>query len=153
MELTAKDKAENIILAMIVIPKNDKLYHYFINGSQDRRTMLQRKMLNFCLNLCPGHAIEIRKSIFQLIPFIIYPEENIFEALKEQDPPVINRRELLFPMGKLVKEDKIDLSKKADDIQKIGKQFNAWEKYGIHLDNMKKAEAQKSNFFSTLFRR
>lgn len=153
MELTAQDKAENTILAMIVVPKNDKIYHYFINGSQDRRSMLQRKMLDFCLNLCPSHAKEIRKSIFQLIPFIIYPEDNIFEALKEQDPTVINRRELLFPMGKLVREDKIDLSKKEDDIQKMGKQFNIWEKYGIHLDNMKKAEAKKNRFLSTFFGR
>jgi hypothetical protein len=151
MELTTEDKAENTILAMIVIPKNDRLYHYFINGSQDRRTMLQRKMLEFCLNLCPGHAKEIRKSIFQLIPFIIYPEDNIFEALKEQDPVAINRRELLFPMGKLVREDKIDLAKKENEIQKIGKQFNIWEKYGVHLDNMKKEEANKNRLFSMFF--
>jgi hypothetical protein len=151
MELTAKDKAENVIIAMIVIPKNNRLYHYFINGSQDRRTMLQRKMLDFCLNLCPNHAREIRKSIFQLIPFIIYPEDNIFEALKEQDPTSINHRELLFPMGKLVREDKIDLSKKENDIQKMGKQFNIWEKYGVHLDNMKEAETKKSGLFSIFF--
>jgi hypothetical protein len=151
MELTAEDKAENIIIAMIVIPKNNRLYHYFINGSQDRRAMLQRKMLEFCLNLCPSHAREIRKSIFQLIPFIVYPEDNVFEALKEQDPKALNHRELLFPMGKLVREDKIDLSKKENDIQKISKQFNIWEKYGIHLDNMKEAEANKNGFFSILF--
>jgi hypothetical protein len=151
MELTVQDKAENIILAMIVIPKNNRLYHYFINGSQDRRAMLQKKMLEFCLNLCPGHAREIRESIFQLEPFIIYPEDNIFEALKEQDPAAINRRELLFPMGKLVREDKIDLSKKENEIQKIGKRFNIWEKYGIHLDNMKKEEANKDRLFSIFF--
>jgi hypothetical protein len=151
MELTAEDKAENTIIAMIVIPKNNRLYHYFINGSQDRRAMLQRKMLEFCLNLCPSHAREIRKSIFQLIPFIIYPEDNTFEALKEQDPEAINHRSLLFPMGKLVREDKIDLSKKETDIQKIGKQFNIWEKYGIHLDNMKETETKKNGLFSIFF--
>jgi hypothetical protein len=151
MELTAKDKAENVILAMIVIPKNTRLYNYYINGQADKRTMLQRKMLEFCLNLCPNHAKEIRKSIFQLTPFVIYPEYGGFEALKERDPPPLNRRELLFPMGKLVREDKIDLSKKENDSQKIGKQFNIWEKYGIHLDNMKKAEAKKNGLLSRFF--
>jgi hypothetical protein len=151
MELTAKDKAENTILAMIVIPRNDRLYNYYINGQGDKRTMLQRKMLEFCSNLCPDHAAEIRKSIFQLIPFIIYPVDNIFKALKEQDPPAINHRKLLFPMGKLVREDKIDLSKKENDIQKIGKQFNIWEKYGVHLDNMKRIESKKNGFPSSLF--
>jgi hypothetical protein len=153
MELTAKDKAENTIQVMIVLPKNDRLYHYYINGQPEKRTMLQRKMLEFCLNLCPNHAKEIRKSIFQLMPFIIYPEEGIFEPLKEEDPPVINHRQLLFPMGKLVREDKIDLSKKEDDIQKFGKQFNIWEKYGIHLNNMKTAEAKKTGILSILFGR
>jgi hypothetical protein len=151
MELTAKDKAENTILAMIVIPKNDRLYYYFINGQNDKRSMLQRKMLEFCLNLCPNQAKEIRKAIFQLTPFIIYPEDNVFEALKEQDASAINRRELLFPMGKLVREDKIDFSKKEDVIKKMGKQFNIWEKYGIHLDNMKKEEVKKSRLLSVFF--
>jgi hypothetical protein len=147
MELTARDKAENTIQAMIVLPKNARLYNYYINGQTDKRTMLQRKMLEFCLNLCPNHAKEIRKAVFQLIPFIIYPEENIFEALKEEDPPKINRRNLLFPMGKMVREDKIDLSKKENEIQQFGKQFSIWEKYGIRIDNMKKAEAKKLGFF------
>jgi hypothetical protein len=153
MELTAKDKAENTILAMIVIPKNTRLYNYYINGQNDKRTLLQRKMLEFCLNLCPGPAAEIRKSIFQLTPFIIYPEENLFKSLKEEEPPAVNRRDLLLPMGKLVRQDKIDLSKKENDIQKIGKQFSVWENYGIHLDNLKKKESVKTGFLSTLFGR
>jgi hypothetical protein len=151
MELSAKDKAENTVLVLIVLPKNNRLYNYFINGQPEKRTMLQRKMLDFCLNLCPNHAKEIRKSIFQLVPFIIYPEDDVFEALKEEDPPAINRRKLLFPMGKLVRDDKIDLSKKEDDIQRFGKQFNIWEKYGVHLDNMKNAEAKKNGLLSVLF--
>lgn len=151
MELTVKDKAENTIIAMIVIPKNDRLYHYFINGSQDRRSMPQRKMLEFCLNLCPGHAREIRKSIFQLIPFIIYPEDNVFEALKDEDPPAINHRDLLLPMGKLVRQNKIDFSKKEDEIQKIGKQFSIWEKYGIHLNDLTQEKYKKSSFLTALF--
>lgn len=151
MELTAKDKAENAVLAVIVVPKNTRRYNYYINGQTDKRTMLQRKMLEFCLSLCPNHAREIRKAVFQLTPFIIYPEDDIFESLKEQDPEPVNRRELLFPMGKLAREDKIDLSKKEDLTKKLGKQFNMWENYGIHLDNMKKAESVKNGFFSSLF--
>jgi hypothetical protein len=153
MELTAKDKAENAILAMIVIPKNDRLYNYYINGQADKRTMLQRKMLEFCLSLCSNHAKEIRKAIFQLTPFIIYPEDNAFEALKEQDPADVNRRELLFPMGKLIREDKINFSKKDDDVRKMGRRFDIWEKYGIHLDSMKKAETKKSGLLSAFFGR
>jgi hypothetical protein len=148
MELAAKDKAENTITVMIVIPKNTRLYNYYINGQSDKRTMLQRKILEFCLNLCPNHAREIRKSVFQLIPFIIYPEDSVFEALKEQAPAAVNRRNLLFPMGKLVREDKINLSQKESSVQRIGNRFNIWEKYGIHPDNMKKPANNKNGFFS-----
>jgi hypothetical protein len=33
----------------------------------------------------------------------------------------------------------------------MGKQFNIWEKFGIHLDNMKKTESKKNGFLSSLF--
>jgi hypothetical protein len=152
MGLNVKDRAENTIQAMIVIPNNDRRYNYYINGQPEKRSMLQRKMLEFCLNLCPDHAKKIRQSIFQLTPFIIYPEDNIFKALKEEDPPAINRRSLLLPMGKLVREDKIDFTKKENEVERIAKRFNVWEKYGIHLNNMKKAEYNKNKFLSIFSR-
>jgi len=101
--------------------------------------MLQRKMLQFCIDLCPDYASEIRKCIAELRPFIIFPQDKEFKELKENDPPKINKRELLFPMGKLVREDKIDLSKEDEDtVKKIGKNFSIWDEYHIHIDTQKK---------------
>jgi hypothetical protein len=146
MELTAKDKVENVILAILVSPRNNRLYDYYINGLPDKRVMLQRKMLQFCVDLCPGHAAEIRRCLFELRPFIIYPQDNIFRELKENDPPKINRRNLLFPMGKLVRADKIDLSKENEDhVKKWSKNFSIWEKYNIHIETEKR-KAGKSIF-------
>jgi hypothetical protein len=139
MELTAQDKTENAILAILVSPRSTRLYDYYINGLPDKRVMLQRKMLQFCVDLCPAHASEIRKAIAELRPFIIYPQEQRFDELKENDPPKINKRSLLFPMGKLVREDKIDLSKDNEDIiQKMGKNFSIWDEYHIHIETQKK---------------
>jgi len=115
MELTAKDKVENVIQALLVSPKNDRLYEYYINGLPDKRVMLQRKMLQFCVELCPDHSEDIRRCIVELHPFIIYPQEQRFNELKENDPPKISRRKLLFPMGKPVREDRIDFSKESGD--------------------------------------
>ena len=139
MELTAQDKTENAILAVLVSPRNNRLYDYYINGMPDKRVMLQRKMLQFCVDLCPDYASEIRKCIAEIRPFIIFPQDKEFKELKENDPPKINKRELLFPMGKLVREDKIDLSKEDEDtIKKIGKNFSIWDEYNIHINTQKK---------------
>jgi hypothetical protein len=144
MELTAKDKVENVIEALIVIPRNNRLYDYYINGSDDKRVMLQKKMLQFCIDLCPDYTAEIRKCIFEITPFIIYPQEQLFNRLKETDPPKLNKRNILFPMGNLVREDKIDLSKdKEDTVQKFAKNFSIWERYNIHIDNAKNKTTPK----------
>jgi len=141
MELTNKDKIENEILAILVIAQNNRLYNYYINGLQDRRIMLQRKILQFCIDLCPDHASEIRRCIFEMHPFIIYPKDNTFNELQEKSPPKINRRTVLFPMGKQVKANKIDLTKENEDgIKKLAKNFSIWDTYNIHLD----IEKQKS---------
>ena len=139
MELSNKDKVENVILAVMVIPKNDRLFEYYINGMEDKRVMLQRHMMKFCVDLCPSHAGEIRKAIFEITPFIIYPEDKEFKVIKAKDPPPINRKALLFPMARLVKEDKIDLSKNNEDnVNKIAKNFSIWENYGIYIEQEKK---------------
>ena len=134
MELTKKDKAENVIMALLVSPKNNRLYEYYINGLPDKRTMLQSKMLQFCIDLCPSHSAEIRKCIYEMHPFIIYPQEQGFNELKEKEPPKINRRSVLFPMGKMVKADKIDLTKeKEDTIKNLSRNFSIWDNYNIRL--------------------
>jgi hypothetical protein len=143
MELTAKDKVENVIRALLVIPRNVRLYDYYINGLSDKRVMLQRKMLQFCVDLCPDHAAEIRRCIFELHPFIIYPQDNSFKELQENDPPKINRRDLLFPMGKLVRADKIDLSKENENhVKEWAKNFSIWERYNIHIDAEKRKKGK-----------
>ena len=143
MKLTAEDKTENDILALLVSPKNDRLYEYYINGLPDKRVMLQRKMLQFCIDLCPNYAAEIRKCIFELTPFIIYPENQEFKELKENAPPKINKRNILFPMGVKVREDKIDLAKENEDsIKKISKNFLIWDKYQIHIESQKRKTAK-----------
>ena len=142
MELTSKDKVENEILALLVVPRSDKLYDYYINGLQDKRVMLQKKMLQFCVDLCPKYSLEIRKCISEIRPFIIYPKESVFKELSEKDPPKLNRRQILFPMGKLVREDKIDLSKENENIvSSWSKNYSIWEEYNIFIDQ----EKQKIN--------
>jgi len=147
MELTLNDKVENQIQALLVSPKNNRLYEYYINGLPDKRTMLQKKMLQFCIDLCPDHASEIRRCIFEIHPFIIYPQDQQFKELKENDPPKINRKNILFPMSQKIKYDEIGLLKdNGDTICKIAKNFSIWDNYNIHLESIITKNKKKSLF-------
>jgi hypothetical protein len=145
MELTDQDKVENVIMAILVSPRSARLYDYYINGQKEKRVMLQRKMQQFCIDLCPAHAAEIRKAIAELRPFIIYPPEQEFIELKENDPPKLEKRNSLFPMGELVRKDRIDLLKeKEDSIKKWSKNFSIWEMYNIKIELEKDKYRNKS---------
>ena len=135
MELTTEDRVENVIEALLVVPRNNRLYDYYINAQEDRRTMLQRNMLQFCIDLCPDHASEIRRCIYEIHTFVIFPLEKGFIELKEDAPPKINKRVTLFPMGKKVKEDKINLIKENEGtLNKIKSNFSIWGRYNVHLE-------------------
>jgi hypothetical protein len=139
MELTGKDKDENVILAVLVSPRNSRLYDYYINGLPDKRVMLQRKMLQFCVDLCHDHAAEIRRCIFELQPFIIYPQIQEFSELKVNDTPKVNRRKLLFPLGKPAKEGKLNMAKdNEDNVEQWARNFSIWDSYNIHIEAEKR---------------
>ena len=145
MELLEKDKVENEIQALLVVPQNDRLYDYYINGHQDRRVMLQKKMLQFCIDLCHLHAAEIRQAIHELTPFIIYPKDQEFSVLQRRAPPPPNMREMLLPMGRLVREDKIDHTKENKNfIDTLGNNYSVWREFNIYLDELKKKSANKA---------
>lgn len=94
---------ENEISAVIVIPRNTKFYDYYINGTSDVHTMKRYAMLKFCSDLCGNETISIRKCIYELHPFVIYPQTKQFIELKENDPPKVSKKDLLFPNAKKIK--------------------------------------------------
>lgn len=98
-----KNNQENEISAVLVVPRNVKFYDYYINGTPDMHTMKRNELLKFCTSLCPDWSSSIRRCIFELKAFIIYPQENKFNELKENDPPRLNKKDILFSNAKKIK--------------------------------------------------
>jgi len=144
VELTKKDKTENVIYAVIVIPRSNRLYDYYINGQEDRRVMLQRSILQFCSDLCPSHAAEIRQCVFEIKPFAIFPQTQEFKELINKEPPKINRRSVLYPMRDLLRKNKINLlDSKETALQQWANNFSIWKEYNVYLDSEKKNKTKK----------
>ncbi|MGL5913552.1 MAG: hypothetical protein ACRCZB_05250 [Bacteroidales bacterium] len=141
---------ENAIKVIIVYPKNMRIYNYWINGSLEKRSMLQRKMREFCLDLSPENAKDINRCIYEITPFIIYVEKNRFQELNEADPIQQPKANRVFPLRKKIySKENVHLTKKSDDSVSQGKRFNIWEKFNIKLDQNIKSSSifSKRNSF------
>lgn len=133
---------ENSITVIIVNPRNDRLYNYWINGSLEKRCMLKERMREFCLNLCPSKARDINRCIDDILPFVVYVEQGFFQELEEEAPPPIPKATRLFPMRKAIYSGKnVSVEKEKTLAEKQGHKFNIWEKYNIQLDNHKTKES------------
>ena len=75
---------ENSISVIIVNPRNDRLYNYWINGSLEKRCMLKDRMREFCLDLSPTNARDINRCIDDMIPFVVYVDQKVFQELEEK---------------------------------------------------------------------
>lgn len=128
---------ENSICVVIVNPKSDRIYNYWINGSEEKRSMLKERMREFCLDLCPIKARQINKCIDELIPFVIFVEEKTVQELEEKSKKEKSKMDRLFPMRKSIYNKTAVNKKEVSDVEKLGKQFNIWEKYNIQLNNRK----------------
>jgi hypothetical protein len=100
--------------------------------------MLKERMREFCLDLCPAKARDINRCIDDMIPFVVYTEQEIFQELEEDPPVPLSKAARMFPLRKKIYSHQ-DVKRKNDksflDEQK--QKFNIWEKYNIVLDKKK----------------
>lgn len=136
---------ENSVFVIIVNPRSDRLFNYWINGSTEKRAMLKERMRKFCLDLSPINARAIDKFIDDLVPFVLYVDQNLIQELEEEPLELPSKASLIFPKRKQVyaktlKNDSIE-GKTSVDQQK--QKFNIWERYNIHIDNKKSSKKKK----------
>lgn len=133
------EKKENEVMAILVVPRTERFYDYYLNGEKDRRTMLRNEINTFCNELCPSCSSEIDRCIFEMRPFILYPQSNEINELKENPPPKINHRKLLFPTSIEAEKKKALLSRQDKNIaENIAKNFSIWETAVFPQGNEKK---------------
>lgn len=129
---------ENSISVIIVNPRNDRLYNYWINGSLEKRCMLKDRMREFCLDLSPTNARDINRCIDDMIPFVVYVDQKVFQELEEEAPPGIPKASRLFPLRKKIySHENIKVKEDKDFLEEQKHKFNIWEKYNIHVDRKK----------------
>ena len=123
---------ENSISVIIVNPRNDRLYNYWINGSLEKRCMLKDRMREFCLDLSPANARDINRCIDDMIPFVVYVDQKVFQELEEEAPPKVPKASRLFPLrkkelyqggsqGEFVEPDTTDFTKEGDRPKSMAK--------------------------------
>ena len=132
------------INTIIVNPRSARLYNYWVNNSLEKRTMLKERMREFCLELSPSNANEINRCIDEILPFVIYVNEGVFEELEEEQPEPLSKADRLLPLRKQVYTKKTKQEKSQDVISIQSKRFQALEKFN-------KIQKQKSSILN-LFR-
>ena len=132
--------SENSINTIIVNPRSSRLYNYWVNGTLEKRSMMKERMREFCLELSPDNANEINRCIDEILPFVIFVDQNKFEELEEKTPKPISPADRLFPYRKKVYSKKINLHLESptSSADAQAKRFSIWEKFNIHLDSVKK---------------
>lgn len=104
--------------------------------------MLKDRMREFCLGLCPAKARDINRCIDDMIPFVVYVEQEVFQELEEEQPTPLTKAARMFPLRKKIysrKDFKVKEDKSFLDKQKH--KFNIWEKYNVVV------ERKRNNIF------
>lgn len=100
--------------------------------------MLKDRMREFCLGLSPTNARDINRCIDDLIPFVVYVDQKVFQELEEEAPPKIPKANKLFPLRKKIySRENVKVVEDKDFIEEQKRKFNIWEKYSIHAENKK----------------
>lgn len=131
------DGDANEILAVLVSPRTERFYDYYLNGEDDRRTMRRDGIERFCEGLCPARAKEIRRCAIEMRPFVIYPRTGEFIELKENAPPKLSHRALLFPMDAERKRRELSQrheSARPPSTDAMARSFSVWRQLGAKID-------------------
>ena len=101
-------------------------------------------MREFCLDLSPSNAREINRCINELLPFVIFVDQQQFQELVEQSPPPLPKASL-FPLRKKVYYHKFEKQneKEKSPLEEQQQKFNIWKKYGIYFDKKKQPRERK----------
>jgi hypothetical protein len=99
-----------IIKFITAVPRSKKFYNFFINGTNEKRSMKLNDLADFVTKLCPSVGGRARIMIYEFRPFYVETETGTLLELEEIPKGPEPRRALIFgrveEITKAVKEEK-----------------------------------------------
>jgi hypothetical protein len=99
-----------IIKVITAVPRSKNFYNFYINGTNEKRSMKLRDLAEFITKLCPSVGGRTRMMIYEFRPFYLEVETKTLLELEETPEDPESHRALVFDgakkMTKAVKEDK-----------------------------------------------
>jgi hypothetical protein len=99
-----------IIKFITAVPRSKNFYNFYINGTNEKRSMKLHDLAEFITKLCPTVGGRARMMIYEFRPFYMEVETKTLLELEEVPEDPEPRRALMFDgvkkITKTVKEEK-----------------------------------------------
>jgi hypothetical protein len=130
-----------IIKVLIAIPRSKNFYNFYINSTNEKRSMKLEALADFVTKLCPAIGGKARAMIYEFRPFYAEIETETLLELEETPGAPESHRQLLF--GR-----RISTPKMAEKTRKKPGGFVSGHKQGIFNNILKlvKKEEKPSKF-------
>jgi hypothetical protein len=90
------------IKSITVVPRSRNFYNFFINGTNEKRSMKLESLADFITKLCPAVGGKARIMIYEFRPFYVEIETDTLLELEEVPEAPEPRRALMFKGGKKI---------------------------------------------------
>jgi len=101
-----------IIKVIIAVPKSRNFYNFYLNDSNEKRSMKHKDLAEFVAKLCPEVGGKALKMIYEFRSFYVEIETNtLLELLETPEKPEAHRTVLFGNRKKILKTAKDERKK------------------------------------------
>jgi hypothetical protein len=98
------------IQSITAVPRSKNFYNFYINGTNEKRSMKLEGLADFITKLCPAVGGRARTMIYEFRPFYMEIETETLLELQEIPEPSESHRSMLFSgvkaASRMVKKEK-----------------------------------------------
>jgi hypothetical protein len=115
---TAQDK-DLTIKSITAVPRSKNFYNFFINGTNEKRSMKLNGLSEFIMKLCPSVGGRATIMIYEFRPFYVEVEtQTLLELAEIPDPPESRHTRMFGGIKKTVKRAESEKEQKSGLVAK-----------------------------------
>ena len=95
-----------IVKTLVVVPRSKRFCNFFINDTNEKRSMKHEEISKYITKLCPAVGGKARAMIYEFRPFYIEIETETIQELEETPEEPESRRNLIFSNSQKIKAEK-----------------------------------------------